>query len=145
MDYKTKRSVDEWVNTISKKELPAIASTVKVLDKFSNDDKSSLPILSKSILHDQALSSCILKSVNSAQRIGLPRINTVSRATVILGVQAVKNICLTSTLIDALFESKKLTPKSYQKLSESMAKSFYSGVLAKMLVSDYNEDKKKFT
>lgn len=140
MDYRTKKSVDEWVNTISKKELPAIASTVKVLDKFSNDDKSSLPILSKSILHDQALSSCILKSVNSAQRIGLPRINTVSRATVILGVQAVKNICLTSTLIDALFESKKLTPKSYQKLSESMAKSFYSGVLAKMLVSDYNED-----
>ncbi|MGJ8691895.1 MAG: HDOD domain-containing protein [Thalassotalea sp.] len=140
MDYNKKKTIEEWVSLISNKELPAIASTVKVLDKFSNDDKSSLPMLSKSILHDQILSSCILKSVNNAQRIGLPKINTVSRATVILGIQAVKNICLTSTVLDALFESKKLTPNTYQKLSESMARSFYAGVLAKMLVSDYNED-----
>lgn len=140
MNHQNKKSVEQWVSLISKKELPAIASTVKVLEKFSNDDKSSLPMLSKSILHDQALSSCILKLVNNGQRIGHPKITTVSRATVILGMQAVKNVCLTSTLIDALFESEKLTPNSYQKLSELMARSFYAGILAKMLTAEYNED-----
>lgn len=140
MNHQNKKAVEQWISLISKKELPAIASTVKILDKFSNDDKSSLPMLSKSILHDQALSSCILKLVNSSQRIGHPKITTVSRATVILGMQAVKNVCLTSTLIEALFESEKLTPNSYQKLSELMARSFYAGILAKMLTSEYNDD-----
>lgn len=140
MNQRKKSAAEQWVSIISQKELPAIASTVKVLEKFSNDDKSSLPMLSKSILHDQALSSCILKVANNCQRIGYPKITTVSRATVVLGVQAVKNICLTSTVIDSLFESKKLTPLSYQKLSELMARSFYAGIIAKMLVSDYNDD-----
>lgn len=128
------------VELIAKEELPAIASTVKVLEKFSNDDKSSLPMLSKSILHDQSLSSCILKVANSGWRMSHTQVSTVSRTTVVLGIHAVKNIYLTSALLDSLFESKKLTPNSYQKLTELMAKSFYAGVLAKMLVSDYNED-----
>lgn len=140
MPMNKKKSIDYWVELIAKEELPAIASTVKVLEKFSNDDKSSLPMLSKSILHDQSLSSCILKVANSGWRVSHTQVSTVSRATVVLGIHAVKNICLTSTLLDSLFESKKLTPNSYQKLTELMARSFYAAVLAKMLVSDYNED-----
>lgn len=140
MTTTTTKTTEQWVNYISQKELPAIASTVKLLDKFSNDDKSSLPKLSEGILHDQALSSCILKVANSTPHIGHSKVTTISRATVILGIQTVKNICLTAKLINALFESNKLTPNSYYKLSKLMANSFYAGVLAKMLVNDYSEE-----
>ena len=51
--------IQYWVDVIAKNELPAITSTAKMLDKFNNDDKSSLPKLSKAILHDQALASCL--------------------------------------------------------------------------------------
>lgn len=134
------RTAEQWVELISNQELPAITSTAKLLDKFSNDDTSSLPKLSQSILHDQALSSCVLKVANSVKHMGHTKVTTISRATVVLGIHSVKNICLTSKLIEGLFKSKDLSPEVYQRLAQLMASSFYAGLLAKMMVPDYNED-----
>ena len=134
------RTAEQWVELISNQELPAITSTAKLLDKFSNDDTSSLPKLSQSILHDQALSSCVLKVANSVKHMGHTKVTTISRAAVVLGIHSVKNICLTSKLIEGLFKSKDLTPEVYQRLAQLMASSFYAGLLAKMMVPDYNED-----
>ena len=133
-------SIEHWVDIIAKSELPAITSTAKMLDKFNNDDKSSLPKLSQAILHDQALSSCLLKVANGVQHFSVNKVNTVSRASVILGIRAVKNICLTSTLVDGLLANKELNPVVYQQLTQSMASSFYAGLLAKMLAPQYAED-----
>ena len=133
-------ATEQWVNIISQNELPAITSTAILLDKFSNDDKSSLPKLSQSILHDQALSSCILKVANNVQHMGHAKVSTVSRACVVLGIQSVKNICLTSKLIENVFKSKNLSNKVYNHLVLLMASSFYAGLLAKMMVPNFNED-----
>ncbi len=135
-----KKTAEQWVEIIAQQELPAITSTVKLLDKFANDDVSSLAKLSKAILHDQALSSCVLKVANSIPHFGVTKVTTVSRAAVMLGIHTVKNICLTSKLIDGLLKSKSLKPATYYYLSQLMATSFYSGVLAKMMVPDYSED-----
>lgn len=135
-----KRTVEQWVDFISHQELPAMTSTAKLLDKFANDDVSSLPKLSQSILHDQALSSCVLKVANSIKHMGRSKVTTVSRATVVLGIHSVKNICLTSKLLEGLFSSQALSPKVYERLTQLMANSFYAGLLAKMMVPDYNED-----
>ncbi|MCJ8318015.1 MAG: HDOD domain-containing protein [Colwellia sp.] len=134
------RTAEQWVELISNQELPAITSTAKLLDKFSNDDTSSLPKLSQSILHDQALSSCVLKVANSVKHMGHNKVTTISRAAVVLGIHSVKNICLTSKLIEGLLKSKDLSPDVYQRLAQLMASSFYAGLLAKMMVPDYNED-----
>lgn len=133
-------ATEQWVNIISQNELPAITSTAKLLDKFSNDDTSSLPKLSQSILHDQALSSCILKVANNIQHMSHSKVTTISRATVVLGIQSVKNICLTSILIENLFKNKNLSIKVYNRLIQLMASSFYAGLIAKMMVPGYNED-----
>ncbi len=125
---------------IAHTELPAITSTAKMLDKFSNDDKSSLPRLSKAILHDQALSSCLLKVANNAQHIGVNKVTTVSRATVILGIQTVKNVCLTAKLVDSLLASKSLDFRVYEKLMQLMANSFFAAMLAKMMVPNYSDE-----
>ena len=133
-------SIEHWVDIIAKSELPAITSTARMLDKFNNDDKSSLPKLSQAILHDQALSSCLLKVANSVQHFSINKVNTVSRASVILGIRAVKNICLTSKLVEGLLANKELNPVVYQQLTQSMASSFYAGLLAKMMAPQYAED-----
>jgi HD-like signal output (HDOD) protein len=140
MSNKMLKTTEQWIELIANTELPAITSTAKMLDKFSNDDKSSLPKLSQAILHDQALSSCLLKVANNAQHMGINKVTTVSRATVILGIQTVKNVCLTSKLVDSLLTSKSLDFRVYQKLLQLMANSFFSGMLAKMMVPNYSEE-----
>jgi len=134
------KTEEQWIELIANTELPAITSTAKMLDKFSNDDKSSLPKLSKVILHDQALSSCLLKVANNAQHIGVNKVTTVSRATVVLGIQTVKNVCLTAKLVDSLLASKSLDFRVYEKLMQLMANSFFAAMLAKMMVPNYSDE-----
>jgi len=140
MSNKGLRTTEQWIDLIANSELPAITSTAKMLDKFSNDDKSSLPKLSEAILHDQGLSSCLLKVANNIQHISINKVTTVSRATVVLGIQTVKNICLTSKLVSSLLASNTLDINVYEHLTQLMANSFYAGMLAKMMVPKYSEE-----
>ena len=55
MSNKLLKTTEQWIELIANKELPAITSTARMLDKFSNDDKSSLPKLSQAILHDRSV------------------------------------------------------------------------------------------
>ncbi|MBL4941827.1 MAG: HDOD domain-containing protein [Colwellia sp.] len=134
------KTTEQWIELIANTELPAITSTAKMLDKFSNDDKSSLPKLSKAILHDQALASCLLKVANNIQHKGITKVTTVSRASVVLGIQTVKNVCLTAKLVDSLLASKSLDFRVYKKLIQLMANSFFAGMLAKMMVPNYSDE-----
>ncbi len=140
MEKSIKKTTEQWIDVIAQQELPAITSTARLLDSFSNDDVSSLPKLSKAILHDQALSSCLLKIANNISHIGRNKVTTVSRATVVLGIQSVKNICLTSKLIEGLLKNHDLAPAIVARVTQLMANSFYAGLLARMMVPDYNED-----
>ncbi|MCG6202091.1 HDOD domain-containing protein [Psychromonas antarctica] len=140
MREKIKRPLAQWVEILAKKELPAITSVAGMLDKFSNDDISSIPHLSKAILHDQALSSCVLKVANNCNRTSYRKITTVSRASIVLGIQTIKNICLTSKILDGLLKSKNVEPEIYNRLTMLMANAFYAGLLAKMMVPDYDKN-----
>ncbi|PCI61983.1 MAG: HDOD domain-containing protein [Gammaproteobacteria bacterium] len=140
MPNRYQKTAEQWVELIANNELPVITSTAKMLDEFANDDVSSLTKLSEAILPDQALSSCLLKVANSIPHFGIAKVTTVSRAAVMLGIHTVKNICLTSKLIDGLLKSKSLSPEIYRHLTRLMANSFYAGVLAKMMVPHYSDD-----
>jgi len=140
MSNKILKTTEQWIELFANTELPAITSTARMLDKFSNDDKSSLPKLSQAILHDQALSSYLLKVANNVQHKGVNKITTVSRATVVLGIQTVKNVCLTAKLVDSLLTSKSIDFRVYKKLMQLMANSFYAGMLARMMVPNYGEE-----
>ena len=140
MNNKGLQTTEQWIELIANSELPAITSTAKMLDKFSNDDKSSLPKLSQAILHDQGLSSCLLKVANNIQHLSINKVTTVSRATVVLGIQTVKNICLTAKLVSSLLATKTLDINVYEQLTQLMANSFYAGMLAKMMVPSYSEE-----
>ena len=140
MVSKNKKTLQQWVDLLALQELPAITSIACTLDKFSNDDVSSIPSLSKVILHDQALSTSLLKVVNSTPRSAGRKINTISRGATILGVQAVKNICITSKILDGLLDCKDLSTIVHHRLTKLMANAFYAGLLAKMMLTSDNEE-----
>lgn len=140
MIEKSKLTPSQWIEVLAKKELPAITSIASVLDKFSNDDVSSIPKLSKVILHDQSLSSCVLRVANSSTRASVNKVTTVSRAAIVLGIHSIKNICLTSKILEGLLQSKDLAPPVYDRLMTLMANAFYAGMLARIMVPNYDEN-----
>lgn len=140
MAEKSKLTSAQWIELLAKEELPAITSIASVLDKFSNDDISSIPKLSKVILHDQALSSCLLRVANSSHRSPVKKVTTVSRAAIVLGIHAVKNICLTAKILDGLLKSNNMAPPVYDRLMLLMANAFYAGLLARIMVPNFDEN-----
>ncbi|WP_139379812.1 HDOD domain-containing protein, partial [Zoogloea sp. LCSB751] len=68
------------------------------------------------------------------------QISTVSRAAIVLGFDAVRNICITAQLLSSLLESKNLSPSVYQRLIKLMAKAFQAAMLTRMMLSHYDDD-----
>jgi HD-like signal output (HDOD) protein len=139
MVEKNQLTPSQWIELLAQEELPAITSIAAILDKFSNDDVSSIPEISLVILLDQALSSCVLRVANSSNRISINKVTTVSRAAVVIGIHAIKNICLTAKILEELLRSKNLTPPVYDRLMMLTANAFYAGMLARIMVPNFDE------
>lgn len=91
------------------KSLPPLSVIVQKLLEVIKDDDSSAGDVSKVLSTDQALAAKVLKLVNSSFY-GLPRkISTISRAVVILGYSAVRNLALGLSMYDTLKGMKKDT------------------------------------
>src|SRR3954470_2166753 len=92
------------------KKVSTIATLPEVTAKIVQtveDPKSTAAQLHKIVAHDPALATRILKVVNSAFY-GLPgQIGSVERAIVLLGLNAIKNIAV-ATSLGQLFRSVKL-------------------------------------
>ena len=133
-------SIEQWVERINTREMPALTSTVRMLEQLAEDDTSSLQKLGQRVMHDSALTTSILRVANSASYIGVNRVTTVSRAAVVLGFKAIKNICITTRLLGSLLKNKDLDSKVYQRLLKLMARSFHAAILAKRMMADYDDD-----
>jgi len=87
--------------------LPTLPSVVSRVNELVDDPNASAGDINEVISHDMALSSKILKLVNSAFY-GFPRrISSITHAVVILGFQTVRNIALSAFVLDA-FDSEEL-------------------------------------
>ncbi|AZG37592.1 HDOD domain-containing protein [Shewanella psychromarinicola] len=134
------KGADYWTKRISDQEMPALCSTVLDLERLAKDDVSSLSLLGRSVMHDNALTSRILRVANSAiYNKGISQVSTVSRAAVVLGFDTIRNICLTAKLLTSLLENKHLSEGVYQRLLKLMAQSFQAAMLARMMMSDKGE------
>jgi putative nucleotidyltransferase with HDIG domain len=81
--------------------LPTLPSVVSRVNELVDDPTASAGDINDVISHDLALSSKILKLVNSAFY-GFPRrISSITHAVVILGFQTVRNIALSAFVLDA--------------------------------------------
>ncbi len=115
-----------------KSDFPALSESISAINRIASSDSESVTQLSNAILKDVALTSKLLKVVNAAyyNQFGGGTISTVSRAVVILGFDAVRNLALTLMLFDSLQDKGHAA-----QLKDEFVRSLYSGIIAKGLAS----------
>ncbi len=111
-----------------KSDFPALSESVSAINKIANSETESINKLSSTILKDFALTNKILRLVNSAyfRPAGGGSISTVSRAVIVLGFEAVRNIAITVLL----FEHMQNKGNANQ-LKEDFLRANLAGILAK--------------
>jgi|GEM_PF-4970044 len=121
----------KWVKRISAKDFPLFAHTARKIASITQDYAYSTNDLAEVILCDSALTARVLRMVNSAYyNPGRMQVNTVSRAIIMLGFDVVRNIALTSSMIESM-----LTGQRHDRAIEELAISYHAAVQAKRLAS----------
>jgi eukaryotic-like serine/threonine-protein kinase len=111
-----------------KSDFPALSESVSAINKIANSETESIEKLSNTILKDFALTNKLLRLVNSAyyRPAGGGSISTVSRAVIVLGFEAVRNIAITVLLFEHLQNKGNVN-----QLKEDFLRANLAGVLAK--------------
>ncbi len=111
-----------------KSDFPALSESVSAINKIANSETESIDKLSNTILKDFALTNKLLRLVNSAyfRPAGGGNISTVSRAVIVLGFEAVRNIAITVLLFEHLQNKGNAN-----QLKEDFLRANLAGVLAK--------------
>jgi len=111
-----------------KSDFPALSESVSAINKIANSETESINKLSNAILKDFALTNKLLRLVNSAyfRPAGGGSISTVSRAVVVLGFEAVRNIAITVLLFEHLQNKANAS-----QLKEDFLRANLAGILAK--------------
>lgn len=77
--------------------LPTLPNVIHKLNSLSDNDKSSVQEMAKIVSSDQVLSARILRLANSPSY-GFYRVSTISNAMILLGVNVVKSLALSSSI-----------------------------------------------
>lgn len=112
-------------------DFPALSETVSAINRITVSDREPVSTLCNAILKDVALTTKLLKLVNTAyykQHGG--DIRTVSRAIAILGLDNVRNIATSLLLFEHLQDRAQAGA-----LREEVAACYFSGVIARELVA----------
>lgn len=110
-----------------KSDFPALASSISTLNKLAADGDQNSEELANIILKDHGLTNKILKVVNSAYYAAFSgNISTVSRAIVILGVNGIRAIAASLSLLDHFGDKPGMNA-----LRDLLSESLYSGLAAR--------------
>jgi HD-like signal output (HDOD) protein len=122
--------------------IPTLPTVIDKITRLLQNPKTSAEEIGRAVTTDQALTSKVLKLVNSAFY-GFPgRISTITHAIVILGFSTVKNIVLTASIFDA-FKRKGSAPGGFdmeQFWYHSIACGAASQAIARMIGSAEKEE-----
>jgi HD-like signal output (HDOD) protein len=141
-------------------DLPPLPETLIQVLQLSADKDASIQHLAKLISHDPALTSRILKTANSAFYKPIDEIKSIEAATSRLGINSIRNILLTLSLMDtfpeiygdyytSVFHSSLYTALAAESIAGGLrpavkADAFFTGILhnvGKLLFLRYLEKK----
>jgi serine/threonine protein kinase len=119
-----------------KSDFPALSEAVGAINRITASENQSISEVSNTILKDFSLTNKILRMVNSAyyQQAGGGNISTVSRAVVVLGLDAVRSIAITVMLFDHLQNKENA-----HQLKDEFLRANLAGVLAKDIAGKVSE------
>lgn len=111
-----------------KSDFPALSESVSAINKIADSERESVAKLSSTILKDFSLTNKILRLVNSAayRTSGGGNISTVSRAVIVLGFDAVRNIAVTVLLFEHLQNKANA-----QQLKEEFLRANLAAIIAR--------------
>ena len=114
-----------------KKDFPVFSQTIGVLNQASSSGTDSLTAVSNAILKDFSLTNKVLRLVNSVYyNRGGDKINTISRAVVMLGIDSVRSIASALMLFEHMQNKLQAT-----QLKEDAVQSLFSGLVANQLAN----------
>lgn len=131
----TQSTLDSLLRSMrSQSDFPALSSTISEINKIVDDESASTSLLAQSILQDFALTNKLLKLVNTVTygQFG-GKINTISKAVVILGFETVRNVAMTLILLDFLQNKAQAA-----QLKDDVLASFFAGIVAAQFSSGQN-------
>jgi len=111
-----------------KSDFPALSESVSAINRITTAENQSVSQLANTILKDFSLTNKILRMVNSAyyQQAGGGNISTVSRAVVVLGLDAVRSMAITVLLLEHLQNTDNA-----DQLKDEFLRANLAGVLAR--------------
>ena len=111
-----------------KSDFPALSESVSAINRITPAENQSVSQLANTILKDFSLTNKILRMVNSAyyQQAGGGNISTVSRAVVVLGLDAVRSMAITVLLLEHLQNTDNA-----DQLKDEFLRANLAGVLAR--------------
>ncbi|MCX8068884.1 MAG: HDOD domain-containing protein, partial [Thermodesulfovibrionales bacterium] len=112
-------------------DFPAMSSTISLINQFNPHDDISITDFANVILKDIALTTKILKVVNSVHYMQFGEVTTISRAIILIGFENIKNLAVSLMLFDHLQKHKSNAP-----LMESITKSLFSAFLAQRIAEE---------
>src|SRR5208283_4064248 len=119
-------------------DFPAMSNTVDIINKFKASEDVSVSEFANIVLKDYALTSKVLKLVNSVSYSQFGEVTTISRAIVLIGFENIKNLALTLMLFDHFQKNS-----SNAEHIDTMVRSFYSGILAQKISHEISFDNKE--
>jgi eukaryotic-like serine/threonine-protein kinase len=110
-------------------DFPALSQAVTAINKINEGDAERLQVLSEVILQDFSLTNKLLRIVNSASygHFG-GTISTISRAIVILGFDAIRNLAITLLLFEHMHNKAQAVT-----LRDAVLSAFFGGILSREL------------
>ncbi len=113
----------------SKSDFPALSNIISEINKIVSSESESGNKLARTILQDFALTSKLLKLVNTASygQFG-GTINTVSKAVVILGFETIRNIAMSLILMEFLQNKTQAV-----HLRDEVVQSIFTSIVAAQL------------
>ena len=111
-----------------KSDFPALSESVVAINRLTNSDRESINKLSNVVLKDYALTTKLLKVVNSPvyRQAGGGSISTISRAAIVLGFDAIRNIALSLMMFEHLQNKANA-----RQLKEAFLRASLSGLLGR--------------
>src|SRR5208283_1152401 len=117
-------------------DFPAMSNTVDIINKFKASEDVSVSEFANIVLKDYALTSKVLKLVNSVSYSQFGEVTTISRAIVLIGFENIKNLTL------MLFDHFQKNSSNAEHI-DTMVRSFYSGILAQKISHEISFDNKE--
>lgn len=126
---KPRHTIEDWIRELADNQMPAFAQTAQAIASKAGDEEGSTSELAKLILQDVAMTTRVLRMASSSYfNPAGGKINTVSRAIIVLGFNTVRDLCLSISFVDTFVQG----PDREYAVRE-MVRSFHAALQARQL------------